>query len=100
MKVACVLLLTALLCCHKSLADEIGSAQAIQIISPNDHVFNLELDEIKSILDNDLIKDRGVVVVSIAGAFRQGKSFLLNFFVKYLYAQVTRKKFQFFIFWD
>lgn len=65
------------------------SKQAIQIISPtNNHSFELKLDELNKLLQADDIKDRHVVVVSIAGAFRQGKSFLLNIFVKYLYAQV------------
>lgn len=89
MKLVWVLLFVVLSFCQKTLGVELNSGQAIQIITTNDHVFNLELDEIKRILENDSIKDRNVVVVSIAGAFRQGKSFLLNFFIKYLFAQVS-----------
>lgn len=63
-------------------------ATAIQIVDLVDHSFHLKSDDFKSILERDEIKDRNVVVVSIAGAFRQGKSFLLNFFLKYLCAQV------------
>lgn len=70
------------------LAEDPGPPKAIRIVTPVNHSFLLELDELKPILENDNIKDRQVVVVSIAGAFRQGKSFLLNFFVKYLNAQV------------
>ena len=91
MKLVCVLLFALVIFCQKTLGDELNSGQAIRIITTNDHVFNLELDGIKSILENDSIKDRSVVVVSIAGAFRQGKSFLLNFFIKYLFAQVSQK---------
>ncbi|XP_031639308.1 atlastin-like, partial [Contarinia nasturtii] len=64
---------------------------SIQIISPNkNHSFVLEIDELKTVLEADAIKDRDVVVISIAGAFRQGKSFLLNFFLKYLEAQYKK----------
>lgn len=69
-----------------------GSARAIQIITPVNHAFQLQLEELKQIFEADNIKDRDCVVVSIAGAFRKGKSFLLNFFLKYLYAQVTKLK--------
>lgn len=70
-------------------ADELDSPKAVRIVNPVNHTFHLELDELKSILENDKIKDRNVVIVSIAGAYRQGKSFMLNFFVKYLNAQVN-----------
>lgn len=65
------------------------SAKAIQIVTPVNHEFELQLEKLKRILDADNIKDRHCVVISIAGAFRKGKSFLLNFFLKYLYAQVN-----------
>lgn len=70
-------------------AQQLDAPKAVRIVTPINHTFRLELDELKSILENDNIKDRHVVVVSIAGAYRQGKSFLLNFFVKYLNAQVN-----------
>lgn len=68
------------------------SAEPIQIIVPSvNHSFQLELNELKHILEVDDIRDRHIVVVSVAGAFRQGKSFLMNFFIRYLNAQVTKK---------
>lgn len=77
--------------CYSSTFAEPELKQAIQIISPtNNHSFELQLDELNQLLQVDDIKNRHVVVVSIAGAFRQGKSFLLNIFVKYLYAQVRK----------
>lgn len=68
---------------------------AIQIVTPVDHKFQLELEDLKRVLEVDEIKDRHVVVVSIAGEYRKGKSFLLNFFLKYLYAQVKSHLAQF-----
>lgn len=65
-----------------------NSAKPIQIIEPIDHTFHLESKHFKSIVDSDDLRDRDVVIVSIAGDLRKGKSFLLNFFLKYLYAQV------------
>lgn len=65
------------------------SARPIQILTPVNHQYKLQLEVLKEILEHDDIKNRQVVAVSIAGAFRKGKSFLLNFFLKYLYAQVS-----------
>lgn len=68
---------------------DFDSAGPIQIVIPKNQTYKLEIDELNHILDADDIKDRHIVVVSIAGASRQGKSFLLNFFLKFLYAQVS-----------
>lgn len=87
MRIISVLFLIGIFHLENSVAD-FDSGRAIQIIVPVNHSFHLQVDEIKAILENENIKDRHVVVVSIAGAFRQGKSFLMNFFIKYLYAQV------------
>lgn len=84
--VGCVLLSIGNLC--HSVVGDFDSAGPIQIVTPVNRSFQLELDELKYILEADNIKDRHVVVVSIAGAYRKGKSFMLNFFLKYLYAQV------------
>lgn len=64
------------------------SGEAIQIIKPENQQFELQLDTLKQIFEADELKDRHVVVVSIAGPYRKGKSFLMNFFLNYLYAQV------------
>lgn len=64
----------------------------IQIVLANeDHTFSLDEDALAEILIRDDIKDRNVVVVSVAGAFRKGKSFLLDFFLRYLNCKVTRR---------
>lgn len=63
--------------------------RTIQIICSVNHKFELQnLNDLEHILGSEELKNRQVVVVSIAGALRQGKSFLLNFFLKYLNARV------------
>lgn len=65
-------------------------SRPIQIAHPVDHKFRFELDDLKRILEADNIKDRQVVIVSVTGAFRKGKSFLLNFFLRFLYARYEK----------
>lgn len=73
------------------------SVKAIQIIAPVNHKLELQIQNLTEILETDNIKDRNVVIISIAGAFRKGKSFLLNFFLRYLYAQVIHLFVSYFI---
>lgn len=69
--------------------DEQIEARPIQIVTTqDDHTFVLDEDTLTEVLLQDHIKDRFVVVISVAGAFRKGKSFLLDFFLRYLYARV------------
>lgn len=68
------------------------TAEAIQIVQVNEeaHSFRLAEEELTRIILKDNIKNRDVVIVSVAGAFRKGKSFLLDFFLRYLYARVRQ----------
>lgn len=86
--IICAFILIGVLC-YKTFGANGDVGHGIQILSPNTSSFVLDMNELQKILESENIKDRYVMVFSIAGAFRQGKSFLLNFFLKYLEAQVT-----------
>lgn len=52
---------------------------------------SLEFDKAKldSLLLHPEVKDRKVVVLSIVGAFRKGKSFFLDYCLRFLYGNVS-----------
>ena len=66
---------------------DLGKPVPIVLAHP-DHTFELNEEALAQILLQDDIKDRSVVVVSVAGAFRKGKSFLLDFFLRYMNCKV------------
>uniref|UniRef100_A0A286Y1Q2 GB1/RHD3-type G domain-containing protein n=1 Tax=Cavia porcellus TaxID=10141 RepID=A0A286Y1Q2_CAVPO len=59
----------------------------VQIVLAHEDAHNFELDEeaLEQILLQEHIHDLNIVVVSVAGAFRKGKSFLLDFMLRYMY---------------
>lgn len=59
------------------------------------HVFELDEEKLEKVLLDPRIQEKKVVVVSVAGAFRKGKSFLLDFFLRYLSAEVWNWAIQF-----
>ncbi|XP_061602214.1 atlastin-2 isoform X2 [Cololabis saira] len=70
---------------------EEDKARPIQIVLANEdeHSFELDATALEKILLQDHVKDLNVVVVSVAGAFRKGKSFLLDFMLRYMHNQET-----------
>lgn len=59
----------------------------IQIVITNeDHTFSLDEEALSSVLLRSDVIHKKVVIVSVAGAFRKGKSFLLDFMLRYLRA--------------
>jgi c-di-AMP phosphodiesterase-like protein len=44
---------------------------------------------VRNLFLNPKLADRNVVVFSIIGAFRKGKSFLMNYVLRYMYAHVS-----------
>jgi atlastin len=64
--------------------------QPLQVVNVNDdHTFELSEGELEKVLLDPRVRDSKVVVLSVAGAFRKGKSFLLNFCLRYLQAEVS-----------
>ena len=67
--------------------DIVMSARPVQIVLTDDeeHSFSLNEELLEEVLISDeRVRDKKVVVISVAGAFRKGKSFLLDFFLRYL----------------
>lgn len=58
------------------------------ILAGEEHTFTLDEEALSEILMREEVRDRYVVVVSVAGAFRKGKSFLLDFFLRYMHSKV------------
>lgn len=67
------------------------SGNGTKIASADNTSFTLNKENLKKLrttLEEEDIKDREIVVVSIAGTFNWGKSFLMNFFIRYLESEV------------
>ncbi|MED6255091.1 Alkyltransferase-like protein 1 [Ataeniobius toweri] len=63
-----------------------GRARPIQVLLvKDDHTFELDEAALSRILLSEEVRDREVVAISVAGAFRKGKSFLMDFMLRYMY---------------
>ncbi|KAM4586439.1 atlastin-3-like isoform 1-T3 [Fundulus diaphanus] len=64
-----------------------SEGHAVQIVDVNkdDHSFTLNTEALAQILLDPEVRDKHVVVLSVAGAFRKGKSFLLDFMLRYMH---------------
>lgn len=65
------------------------------LIVKDDHSFELDETALNRILLSEAVRDKEVVAVSVAGAFRKGKSFLMDFMLRYMYNQVHKNALQF-----
>ena len=63
-------------------------ARPVQIVNvnPETREFILDIDALSEILLREECREKPVCVISIAGDYRKGKSFLLNFLLRYLNA--------------
>ncbi|OQV18091.1 Atlastin [Hypsibius exemplaris] len=65
----------------------VDSGSPVQIVMANDdHTFSLDEEALGALLLRPDVVHKKVVIVSVAGAFRKGKSFLLDFMLRYLRA--------------
>ncbi|CAI5447991.1 unnamed protein product [Caenorhabditis angaria] len=60
------------------------AVRVVEVVEDTDHSFELNTAALEQILLNPKVADKKVAVVGVAGAYRKGKSFLLNFFLRYL----------------
>ncbi|XP_006632468.2 atlastin-1 isoform X1 [Lepisosteus oculatus] len=68
--------------------EPVGRAEPVQVlVVKDDHSFELDEAALSRILLNEAVREREVVAISVAGAFRKGKSFLMDFMLRYMYNQ-------------
>lgn len=70
------------------MGSEPGPVQIVTVCR-EDHSFALDTEALARILLAPRVRDKHVVVLSVAGAFRKGKSFLLDFMLRYMYRKVN-----------
>lgn len=70
------------------MGSEPGPVQVVTVCK-EDHSFALDTEALARILLAPEVRDKHVVVLSVAGAFRKGKSFLLDFMLRYMYRKVS-----------
>ena len=59
------------------------------VVATDEHTFELDEAVLEDILLQPGVCNKKVAIISVAGAFRKGKSFLLDFFLRYLSANVS-----------
>lgn len=59
------------------------------LLVKDDHTFELDEAALSRILLAEEVQDREVVAISVAGAFRKGKSFLMDFMLRFMYNHVS-----------
>ncbi|KAI6176238.1 GB1/RHD3-type G domain-containing protein [Aphelenchoides bicaudatus] len=82
---------------HDQQMEHRHKVRPVQLFVPsnsNPSALRLNKAALNSVLNRSSLANRKVVVMSVVGAFRKGKSFLLNFFLEYLYIlQYSQKEF-------
>lgn len=74
-----------------SVPPDARQVQLLDFDTKNNKTVTITKGSIEMLFLDPIVADRQVVVISIAGAFRKGKSFLLNYMLRYMYANVSFK---------
>lgn len=74
-----------------SVPPDARQVQLLDFDAKNNKTVTITKGSIEMLFLDPIVADRQVVVISIAGAFRKGKSFLLNYMLRYMYANVSFK---------
>ena len=72
-----------------AICDDVGSEQKTIISFTSDGEVTFDDTAVKGILNNPLIADRKVVIYSITGN-QKGKSFMMNYALRFMYANVSK----------
>lgn len=65
----------------------------VNLMGLNDNqTMTVDFAAIDGIFQNSEAYERKIVVLSIIGAFRKGKSFLMDYCLRYMYSNVSKKK--------
>lgn len=84
--------MTFLFCGLISVPKHAAPVQLLNLASGNKSDILYDQAAVQNLFLNPLLADRKVVIFSIIGAFRKGKSFLMNYVLRYMYANVSRLK--------
>lgn len=68
----------------------VGQPLQLVFLNPATQKLELNISVLQNILLKDGVKDSEISVISIAGAFRKGKSFLLSFLIRYLDESISK----------
>lgn len=63
--------------------------QPLSLLNFENNTFTVENENIDNIFLHPEVANRKIVVVSIIGAFRKGKSFLMDYCLRFMYANVS-----------
>lgn len=60
----------------------------LKVVNVADQAVTVDLKALESLLLNPLVKDRKIVVFSIVGVVKKGKSIFMDYCLRYMYANV------------